>query len=254
MIYELLFSATGRTEKVLDIISGRWEGEKIRLDLSSPEFDGSRYNITAEDFCIFATSVFEGRIPAPALQNLKKLTTGGAKMLLVAVFGNRAVDDCLLEMKNEAERLGFVPVAAIEASVQHSIITKVEASRPDQGDIAELKAFADKVKQLMDEKIDGQLNVPGNYPYVEMGGVPLKPKGNKNCVNCGLCAAKCPVKAIDKTNPRLTDKNKCITCMRCAEICPVDARNFPGFMVGAVHLAMKSKFAGRKPNKLYIPE
>ena len=254
MIYELVFSATGRTEKVLDVISGRWDGEKTRIDLSDPKLEGSRYNITAEDFCIFATSVFEGRIPAPALANLKKLSGNGAKILLVAVFGNRAVDDCLLEMKNETEALGFVPFAAIEASVQHSIITKVEPTRPDSEDISELQAFADKVKQQLAENKGGVLNVLGNYPYVEMGGLPLHPKGNKKCISCGLCAEKCPTEAIDKANPRLTDKEKCITCMRCVELCPVDARDFPAILVSAAHMAMKSAFAGRKPNKLYLAE
>ena len=38
MIYELVFSATGRTENVLDIFSVRWAGEKIRIDLSDVNF------------------------------------------------------------------------------------------------------------------------------------------------------------------------------------------------------------------------
>ena len=255
MIYELLFSATGRSAKVADIIAAEFEGGKTRLDFSDPALSAGDYSFTREDFCIFTTSVYEGRVPSPAVKNLQKLAGNGAKILLVAVFGNRAVDDCLLEMKNEAEARGFVPVAAIEASVQHSIMPQVEPTRPDEQDTAQLKAFAQQVKQLLAEKTDfSSLAVPGNYPYLEMGGIPFKPKANKKCLDCGLCARRCPAQAIPMDNFRITDKEKCINCMRCVEICPVHARDFSPLLIGGAYLALKSKFAGRKPNVIYLPE
>jgi len=45
----------------------------------------------------------------------------------------------------------------------------------------------------------------------------------KKCIKCGLCAKKCPAKAI-KLNPHpVIDKKKCIRCFCCMEICPKDA-------------------------------
>jgi len=45
----------------------------------------------------------------------------------------------------------------------------------------------------------------------------------KRCIKCGLCAKKCPAKAI-KLNPYPEiDKKKCIRCFCCMEICPKDA-------------------------------
>ena len=99
-----------------------------------------------------------------------------------------------------------------------------------------------------------ELAVPGNFPYVEMGGVPFKPKASKKCIDCGLCAKKCPTGAIPMDNFKITDKDKCITCMRCVEICPTDARDFPEILLKGAFMVMKAKFERRKPNKLYIAD
>ena len=45
----------------------------------------------------------------------------------------------------------------------------------------------------------------------------------KKCIKCGLCAKRCPAKAI-KLNPYPEiDKKKCIRCFCCMEVCPQDA-------------------------------
>ncbi len=255
MIYELLFSATGRTKNVLDIFSARWSEDKVRIDLSDVKFDRTKYNFTADDMVILASSVFEGRIPEPAVHKLKKLQGNGAKAVLLAVFGNRSIDDALLEMKDVMAQAGFVPVAAVEASVQHSIVPQVESTRPDAADKEEIAGFAEKIKAVLAEKTEfGNLDVPGNFPYIEMGGVKFKPEVDEKCISCGLCARKCPLEAIPLDNPKITDKEKCITCMRCVKICPVDARLLPQEILTRVFTVMKPKFEGRKSNKIYIAD
>ena len=44
------------------------------------------------------------------------------------------------------------------------------------------------------------------------------------CVQCGACAANCPVQCISEGDSRyVIDAEKCIECGACAGICPVGA-------------------------------
>lgn len=251
MIYELLFSATGRSEKILNTISQNFDGEKIRVDLSDPNLN-INFELTKNDFCIFNTSVIEGRIPIPALRNIKKIKGNGAKILLVAVFGNRSPDDCLLEMKNVTTELGFLPIGAISASMQHSVFPNYATNRPDNQDIKELNEFSLKVKEHLNNTTFPELKVPGNFPYIVIEPAKVKPSADENCIDCGLCASKCPMEAIPMDNFRISDSSKCIDCMRCVEICPVSARSLPKHLVEAMSNAMYPRFKERKPNNLYL--
>ena len=53
---------------------------------------------------------------------------------MVAVFGNRAYDDALLEMQDVASEIGFRVIAAVAAVAEHSIIRKYGKGRPDADD------------------------------------------------------------------------------------------------------------------------
>ena len=251
-IYQITFSPTGRTQKAAEIIGNVWEEEKIRIDLTAQDFDGSGYEFTAEDLCIVAVGVYGGRMPAPAAQRLKTLKGNGASVIAVAAYGNRAIDDCLLELTDLLAEQGFRCRSGIAAVVEHSMMPRFGAGRPDTQDVQELTDFARKIKAgLENDTLPEQVTVPGKRPYVPTHNLPLKFKGDKSCTNCGKCAKLCPVGAIPKDDPRSVDGSKCICCMRCTEVCPVGAKHMPGW-AGILSLVMAGKLGGRKENSLYI--
>ena len=133
-------------------------------------FDREKYNFTDSDIIIAAVPVYEGRLPAPASERLGRLKGNGAKAVLITVFGNRAIDDALLEIKNVMSEAGFVVVAGVEASVQHSIMPQVAPTRPDADDKKELAQFAQKVQEMLAEKGEKE-----TFRYIKEVVIPGKP-------------------------------------------------------------------------------
>lgn len=252
-LYEIVFSATGRTQKVVDILSSVFSKEKNRIDLSDYNMENKTYTLSEDCFCIVSVSVYGGRVPVPAANRLRNINGNGANALLVAVYGNRAIDDCLLELKDILTEQGFKCRAAISAVAEHSMMPQFGANRPDDKDKEELKKFAMQIKEKLEKNtLSESINVPGKTPYVKASNMPLKIHVNKNCIKCGKCARRCPVGAIPLDNPNTTDSKKCITCMRCIDECPQKARSLPSVTMSIISNAMKSKFEGRKENNLYI--
>ena len=203
-----------------------------------------------EDLCLVAVPSYGGRIPSAVTDMFCNVKADGTKAILVAVFGNRAIDDTLLELQDVLEASGFVCIAGMEAVAEHSLMHQFGTGRPDQQDEKELLEFAAKIMQS--DETQRTPKFPGNRPYREYGGVPLKPVANGKCTSCGLCAKECPEGAIPLNNPKLTDKNKCISCMHCVAVCPKKARDYSKFVSFIAGQKMKKVCSGRKENKLYL--
>lgn len=251
-VFSLYFSPTGGVQKVAKQLVSVWESCQW-VDLSDPEADFSRLCFSAEDVCYISIPVFEGRVPAVALQRLRQVHVQGAAAVLVAVFGNRAIDDALLELKNETKAIGFRPIAAVGAVAEHSILRQYAAGRPDAQDREELTGFACRIRAALDAAPgNAELEVPGKFPYLKLGGPSQKPRAGESCTGCGLCAQQCPVRAIPLQEPSQTDHTACIACMRCVAVCPVQARALNRQILDAVAQKLHAKFEGRKPNTLYL--
>ena len=175
----------------------------------------------------------------------------GAKCVVVAVFGNRAYDDALLELQDVASETGFRVIAAIAAIAEHSIIRKYGKGRPDTDDELTLRQFGADIMRKAESDDCTMLQVPGNRPYRKIGKVP-QPKGRRGCNGCGLCAKHCPADAIPLSAPKTVDTAKCISCMKCVSVCPTGTRSIGVIMNFLATQSLKKVCATRKENELYI--
>lgn len=255
-VNRIYFSPTGGTEKILRVVSGAWEQRKAGIDFSHPNEDYSRLVCNGQELCFIGVPSFGGRVPETAVKRLKEMKGNQTPAVLIVAYGNREYEDTLLELKDTIEESGFVCVGAVAAVAEHSIMHQFAAGRPDEKDVEELKRFGERLKKRIEEAKSVEeiriTKVPGNRPYKEYGGVPMKPEASKKCTGCGECAELCPVEAIPKKNPKETDKEKCISCMRCISVCPAGARSVNKLMLAAASLKMKKACAGRKKNELFL--
>lgn len=251
-MYEICFSPTGGTKRVSRLLSRALADETVAVDLTARDVDFSRVALTGEDVALIAVPSYSGRVPAVAAERLATMHGNGARAILVCVYGNRAYEDTLVELHDTARQAGFSVIAAVAAVAEHSIVRQYAAGRPDGEDEAVLRDFAVRIRQKIDRGEHGEPAIPGNRPYRETAGVGIVPKATRACVKCGVCAAKCPVGAIDAKDPTRVDKKRCISCMRCVAICPHQARRVNRLMLALAGRMLKKVCSERKSCELYL--
>lgn len=182
----------------------------------------------ASELVVVAAPVFGGRIPSIVAEKLNELDGSGKKAVTLAVYGNRAYEDALLELNNILTEKGFQVVASAALVAQHSMAPEVGKGRPDEQDIADIHNFADKVSDKLERDIESNVKVSGNYPYKNGMSMPVTPISLPSCNQCGKCGAVCPTGAIHMENGCVvTNLEKCILCMACVKACPEHARILP---------------------------
>lgn len=249
--FAVYFSPTGGTEKITKILADKTE-DYSEIDLCRRNLK-EKYLFSQEDICVIGIPSYGGRVPAIALKRMEGFQGNGAKAILAVVYGNRAYDDTLAELQDFLTEKQFCIVGAIATVAEHSIMHQFAQGRPDEADQEELIGYMGRIlKKLQENKDFTVLQLPGNRPYREYNGVPIKPKVTKKCIKCGVCAKECPVGAIPLTAPDTTNYKLCISCMRCVKVCKEGARKLNAMLIKVAASKMKKTCSDRKDNELFL--
>lgn len=229
----LYFSPTHTTRKIVEAIArGIGAAESDRIDLTPPSGTWQPAAVIG-GLAIIGAPVYGGRLPAEAISRLRRISGNGTPAVIVAVYGNRAYEDALLELRDVAREIGFAPIAAGAFIGEHSYsgaATPIAAGRPDAADLQLAEEFGtaarEKLRRLGPAAEWPLLPVPGTFPYKEWPGLagiaPLTREAS--CVRCGVCVAACPTAAITLGETVTTDAERCIKCCACVKSCAPAAR------------------------------
>ena len=161
--YNIFFSPTGGTEKVADIVAKGTKLDAEKIDLIKEPDKLVKVKFEKKDLCLVAVPSYGGRISSVVTDMFRKVKADGTKAILVAVFGNRMIDDTLLELQDVLEASGFVCIGGMEAVAEHSLMHQFGTGRPDRQDEKELLEFATKI---MESVLPAKIIInPATMPY-----------------------------------------------------------------------------------------
>ena len=240
----LYFSPTYTTRKTVTAIAeGTAEllgtGKPVQINITTPMQRKEIPSFREGDLVIFGVPVYIGRVPNLIRDFFASIKGNGAIGIPVVVYGNRAFDDALIELKDIMQGNGFRCLAAGAFIGEHSFSYTLGGGRPNENDLQIACNFGREIaeKLLNGTPVPENLAVPGNpYPYKFYNAKSkkdnsidirkVKPETDPDkCTNCGLCAMLCPMGAIDPSNCALVP-GICIKCGACIKLCRPKAKFF----------------------------
>jgi ferredoxin/flavodoxin len=228
------FSPTGTSRAVVEAVGRGIGGDTVELvDITRPGARTRRLETVRDELLVVAVPVYVGRVPELAREWLWTIEADATPAVCIVVYGNRAIDDALLELTDIVRERGGIPVAGAAFIGEHSFSsadTPIAAGRPDADDLQWAELFGRTVRRRVSATATGRpaprLAVPGNRPYRERQPKPpgVCSAAGDACVQCGACAEVCPVGAIDPRDSAVVEDHECILCCACVKSCPEGAR------------------------------
>lgn len=252
------FSPTGSSRKIAESVAKGIGMGVEHLDLTLPSSEGMKITLQEHELAVIAVPVYGGRVPATAARRIMNLSGGGGPAVLLVVYGNRAYEDALLELKDIAEGCGLKALAAAAFIGEHSYSTErtpIAGGRPDGADLEKAEAFGAEVfRRLGAVEEAPDLAVPGNRPYKERrASDPISPETNVHtCTLCGACARVCPAGAVTVKGSVETVKEECIRCTSCVKACPTGARTWAHPSIDKAAQWLYANFKDRKEPETFL--
>ena len=250
----LYFSPTGNTRKVVKAFAKGFGGGLTETDITLPE---ARKN-PAEPFLVrtggampeplddpgslfsqltvLAGPVYGGRSFKMLTNAIAKLDGNGRPAVLICTYGGRHYDMALADLYEAAVKAGFTVVACGAFVGEHSFSKKIHTGRPDADDLRTAEEFGRTVITSGNPAVMlEESEVPGrdvDYGMIGMHGqrlghlTPNRPSPTEDCIQCGICAAVCPLGLIDPKDSHKIQES-CMKCGACVKLCPHHAMRFP---------------------------
>lgn len=241
-VYALYFSPAGSTRRLATTLANALAesfGAPLDVvDITPPTARQEAHAFGAGDFVICASPTYAGKLPNKMLPYWKESLQGnGALAVALVTFGNRAFDNSLAELCACLKGDGFHTVGAGAFACRHVFSDTLAEGRPDAEDFAELAklgaAVATRVAKANEPPAAPQVPGDADAPYYTPRGIDgepkvflkAKPKTTDDCIQCGVCAAMCPMGSIDPDDAASV-QGICIKCHACVRECPMGAKYF----------------------------
>jgi len=252
------FSPTGTGKKTVNAIAEGIGYDADAIDLTPPNSSQTSHKLGKDDLAIFAVPVYGGRVPQTAIDRLQNITGDGTAAVLVAIYGNRAIEDALLELHHTTQEQGFKTIAGAAFIGQHSFDsdeTPIAPGRPDSADLKIANEFGVRIREIIEGTDEpSEPKIPGNHPYRERGsGGPRSPETDvATCILCGTCASVCPTGAIEIMDTVETQKEGCIACTACVQSCPTGARHWEHEGILGAAKWLSTEHGDRKESEIFL--
>jgi len=264
------FSPTGTTKAVVQGIARGIDQSNVELiDITRPDARKQSIRTSEHELLIIGVPVYIGRVPAHVTEWLHAINAHNTPAVCVVVYGNRAYEDALIELKDLLAQRGCKPIAGAAYIGKHSFSSEeipTAQDRPDSSDLHHAETFGRKIQEKLNTlpSVDqiSDVTIPGCHPY---RGEPCHPYRRDSkfwnvdfiavsdeCVQCGICAEVCPVGAVDPENSSKIDTEKCITCCACIKNCPNQGRTIKPGMVRDAALRISTLYKERKEPEFFV--